>query len=344
MDQLQLKLGEHAGQIYDGILNLNIPRRDLSTVINEMMQVRERLLGMFGVPPPPAAVTGKGCGKRKGAAPPPAAQGHAFAPGAPAEPWNGTPRTSTNPKTIQNRERAQRKKAAVLGIEGPPTGGQPSDYKSHLYQLVSQRAGRPLSKGEIHYEVVEHEGGFIAGVSSELMSQQYAGEEGASSRHLSQQLAAKSAIVGEFPDQFQDFGMAAMAAGAKRPYPGPPPGPKGPNTCTDARSKLMQAVQMLLQRTMQKGDIEMNTVELEPGNPNTHYQSSCRLLTFDPTSSWTGHPSDSRKQAENNAADVCMEALSGQISVATEEHHARKRVKREAKVQVFQGLQTTPLA
>jgi len=371
MEVLQAQLGNQATHVYDGILNLNVTKNELQMAIQDMFVTRDRLLGLFGVPQVSTprlgrfakGAMGRGApaGKKKKKSPQSQSQSMGMGMGMgmdgarnPSKRSDMTP----NQRTLKRRESRKRKEGGLPGtpdsggfatnLNSVPPQGTGAEYKSKLQILVAQRAGRNLTKGEIVYETVEHEGGYIAGVHSELLSAQYAGDSGSTSKKVAEQEAAKAALLGEFPEEYQAIiegqpvggkggGLGAPGGGIKRPHGAMSGGGGGggvPSALNDphadGKRKLVEALQMLLQRTLQKGDMEFNTANVQPGVRDSPYQSVLKLPSLDPSAMWTAQ-SDNKKSAENMASDLAMAALHDQIAVATEEHQVRKKAKDEAR-------------
>merc|ERR1719468_688581 len=189
-------------------------------------------------------------------------------------------------------------------------------------QAVVKRGKRTLTKGEMVYEASEKEGGFVATVSCQMLSAQYSGEA-ATSKKLAEHSAARAAIAAEFPEE---AGTAPGKSGGK--------GMKRTHAAAeekDSKSTLMQSLQNLLQRTVQKGDVQFETNLVDAGNASGGYVSYLTLPTYDAQAQWEGDRCDSKKLAEHSAAKRALTALQKVIAEASEAARLRKAEARKAK-------------
>jgi len=214
--------------------------------------------------------------------------------------------------------------AAIAAEADPAT----IDWKSKLIMYVSKRSKRSLTKGELEYLVEGQDGGYVAAISSQHLSDQYTGEVLASKR-LAEHSAAKNAVAAEFPDEY------AALTGAPAWGAGPVGGGGKKRTLeetgpSDSKSKLSQAMQIILGRPVQKGDIVYDTKAVDESNINGGYVSIVTIPTYDKDAAYEGEKGDGKKQAEQNAAGQLLAALQDHIAAAEEEHKAKKaKVRKE---------------
>lgn len=210
-----------------------------------------------------------------------------------------------------------------------------ADWKSKLHTLASKRAGRPLVKGELAYNVSSTPQGFMASVQSTLLHGEYWGEAAATSKKLAEHAAAKAAMEAEFPEsavagaqphaafvQQLGSGDAAPAGGKIRKAPG-----DWETTGEDsAKSRLVHAAQMLLGRPADKADVVYEVVTVEGGGlgGGCAYAATVSLPTYDPNSFYESGPAENKKQAEKLAAEAALQALWSVIAPLEEERKAKK--------------------
>merc|ERR1712087_66063 len=131
-----------------------------------------------------------------------------------------------------------------------------------------------------------------------------------------------AAMECEFPDQFAlvPSGLRNLKAAAKA-QPAKVEGMTNP-PCTDPKSKLASGLQILLERSITKEDVQYIHEEIG-GN------SVCTVTIADPPGTFKGKPvpgtaKQNKKQAENNAASVALAKHAAQIKAKTPEHEAKK--------------------
>lgn len=316
ISSLEVQLTAQADALYEGILDLNVPMTKLSSDWSRLLQLRSRLLVMYGVPMKEAAVPSSAPSVVKLVAPatkPPAGKGKGK--GAPS--GAGVSRVATS---------------AAAAALGPAE----SDHKSQLQILVSKRIQRGLTKGDLVYSAFEAEGGgFTASVTGpEVLSQEYWSAEPASSKRLAEHAAALAAIQAEFPGAVPgasqpptkkrkiDASGAAAGAGA------------GAEDAKDPKSLLCHHAQLLLGRPVTKNDVAYEVHEVE-GWEGKLFQATVSLPTYDPSAFHQGQPAENLKQAQANAAQAASEALRSIVEPLEEERKAKKAQQAQEKHEAF---------
>lgn len=289
---VEAQFGEAANQLYEGLLDLNTPAESLTSNWQQLIAMRNDLLAMYGVP----------------------VQQHVGLGGGQGGGWE-----------------------APDNVDAPGV-----DWKGKLLGLIGKRTKRTLQKGELVFQVIDKPGvGFAAVLESQHLAQQYVGE--AASKKLAESAAASSAVWAEFPEeaqravagsQGQDMnGWGAQTQkGKKRPLAagqmtGAPPTQDEPS----AKGRLMQTIQLLLGRPVQKGEVCYDTQPVDPSVQNSAYVSTVSAPSYDSQMQYAGEASESKKQAENSAAVQMLEALREVARAAEEEHKAKKAKVRQEK-------------
>lgn len=314
IQNLEAAFGKAANQLYQGLLDLNTPPATITQRVNQVLSMRSSLLNMYGVP---QQAVGKG------------------------------------KAVVQWPQQWQGNGAGWQGQGAEEAESSVVDWKSKLINLVSKRGKRSLTKGEMVYEACEAEGGFAASVTCPMLQQQYAGDEVAPSKKQAEQAAAKAAIAAEFPNELgmgmaapaaawggkgkQGWGALAFAGGCKG-APAFAAGTKRPLASAveerDNKSTLIHSMQMLLQRPVQKGDIEFDTKLVDENNPQGGYVSHLTLPSYDQQAAWEGAQGEGKKQAEQNAAGQALAALQQVIGSAEEAYKAKRaRLRKEKAAQ-----------
>merc|ERR1719193_1282067 len=225
---------------------------------------------------------------------------------------------------------------AMQGAEGwggfgGSGGADPSDFKSKLQQCISKRSKRSLVKGELNYTVSQDEAGngfwcVVQAGSTELLAKEYWSATVAASKRAAEHLAAKAAMLAEFPEAAMMSDMEAWWSGKGGP---PAAGVKrkaaaitDASAAVDAKSRLMQAVQLLLTRPVTKGEVVYETSQADAEGKS--WVGTVSIPAHDPSSSWQGEPADSQKQAMMNAAEAALAALKDTLTPLEEERKAKK--------------------
>merc|ERR1719215_1240404 len=206
-------------------------------------------------------------------------------------------------------------------------------------QAAAKRAKRSVRGGELQYDTEVVQGAYVSTVSSStgLIFQQYSGEA-AALKKPAEHAAAKVALEAEFPEVYASLvggGSAVAAPGAPKRKMNEWGVPEQVNERQDGKSKLMHAVQLILQRPLTKQDIVYETVSLEEGNPQAGWVSTLRLPELDPNIVYEGERCESKKGAEASTAEAAFATLQGQMGTLEERRRQKKaaeaKKKREGK-------------
>jgi len=321
---LERQLTTAADTIYEHILNLNIPMAQLANDWNRLMQLRSKILVMYGVPMKDAAV------------PAPKATSGITAPGM-ANPMQAVLAMMGGMRPMAA--------AAPWGVDvgaGAGGGSQDSDYKSKLGHLVSKRCQRSLTKSDLVYTVQEAEGGGFHAclIGPTVLSQEYWSEAPASSKRAAEHAAARAALQAEFPEALAGeawgdaaWGAAAPPAAKKRklePAAAVQPANAG---LEDPKAVLRHHAQLLLGRSCLKTDVVYDVKEIETPTGKL-FQATVVLPEYDAQAIHQGAPAENSRQAQTNAAqaaiDSWMHIVAPLEAQRVEKKDQQKREKREA--------------
>jgi len=319
------KLGVEANAIYDSILDLNTPRHELELAWTRIMNLRDQLLGMYGVEVSEGEAADLGAWRQPGMRAPAAAAAAAPAAVAPS--------------------------AATASDEDS------FDYKSRLLELCIARGRCMPTKDILVYKSNKApEGGWLSSLSSELLTYPYQSPEPSWSKKLAEHTVARLAIMAEFPGALGK-GRPPPSKGAGKGEKAAGKGEKGAGKGKDKfaqgakrkqsetedlnsnpKSKLCQSVQALLQRTAQQGDIVFEVTRVDE-DPHSQYVAALSLPTYDEFQVWDGEAATTMKQAEYNVASVVLEALAEPIAIAFEEQREKRARKQDEKQAEFRARQ-----
>jgi len=218
------------------------------------------------------------------------------------------------------------------GDGGSDSGSGQANHKGELSTAYHRSLkGTGQEKGEVAYETHEVEGkqkSYQSVVT--IAGNTYTGEI-TPGKKASEHSAAQVALAEMFPDH---QGAAAGDSWAMPPswmqeMAGGGEGGGGKKRSREensaqpltAKTKLVQGLQLILGRPSGKEDVVWQVEEAEGGK----HIGSVSLTGMDKT--FTGEPSDSKKGAENNAAQAALDALQDQLTPLAEEHKAKKTKK-----------------
>mmetsp|Transcript_86213 Transcript_86213/g.248946 ORF Transcript_86213/g.248946 Transcript_86213/m.248946 type:complete len:365 (-) Transcript_86213:219-1313(-) len=300
---LEHQLSALSEQLYESMLDLNVPMATLGGEWDQAVNIRSRLMQMYGVP---AAL----------AKPPTVTDGGGMLAG-----MKGGMKGSMVPPTMM---------MAALADGLGTAGGEGVDFKGKLNQAIGKRFKRSLAKGDLVYTVVPVDGEKTFNcslMSPACLGAEYWNSEPASSKRAAEHGAAKAALQAEFPEVAAELGVASMAsllgqggipaatAGKKRKAPG--------DSIEDGKSRLMHSLQLLLGRPVLKTDI-IYDVEPVHSSEGQGFQATVRFPDFDPSAVHQGAPAASQKQAQMNAAAVAVAVLAPTVAPLAEERKAKK--------------------
>lgn len=221
---------------------------------------------------------------------------------------------------------------AAVAADGGPA------WKSEFYSAYARKHKTVLSKDDISFEIHDVEGSkpgaiqYVATLTCNNLAQTYQGDKPANSKKEAEHLAAKAAIEAEFPHEFERLnGLASgvmPAAGKGQKRKAEVISNAAPQ---ESKSRLTQAVQLMV-GTMNKGDIVYETVQ-----EGSQFTATVVLQAHDPSTGYQGLPADSKKAAENAAAEAALSALADQIAQAEEIHAAKKKKKSQENLAAFKA-------
>jgi len=299
IEQVEANFAASANKFYEKCMDLNVQMSAVGGMVNNLLNLRNKLLGMYGIPPDPKWSPGGFVGG--------AAVGGVKAPVAPG------------PKAAA--------KKAVTAVSQSASGE--ISWKSKLYDASVQKVKRTMSKDDFVFSIQDNPlGGFICTVGSpSFLVREYTSEDSCASKKLAEHSAAKAALQAEFPEVFLELSMGIPAGapaqgqkalqGQKRKAEGASAGP------APGKGELGHLVAIILARPMTKQDIVYTTMESEVGGAKT-YQSSVALPSYDASQMFRGVPAASKKDAENNAAKAAVAGLAAFAAPLLEEHKAKK--------------------
>mmetsp|Transcript_96162 Transcript_96162/g.254016 ORF Transcript_96162/g.254016 Transcript_96162/m.254016 type:complete len:304 (-) Transcript_96162:74-985(-) len=278
-------------------MDLNVQMSAVGGMVNNLLNLRNKLLGMYGIPPDPKWSPGGFGGA--------VAAGGIRAPVAPG------------PKAA-----AKKVTAVSVAASGEIL------WKSKLYEASVKKVKRSLGKDDFIFSTQDvPSGGYICTVGSpSFLVREYSSEGPCASKKLAEHSAAKAALQAEFPEVFRELSMGIPAGkplapapvqGQKRKAEGAAVGP------AEGKGELGHLIAIMLSRPVTKEDIVYTTMESEVGGTKT-YQSSVALPSYDASQMFRGVPAASKKDAENNAAKAAVTGLAAFAAPLLEEHKAKK--------------------
>lgn len=285
---LEAQLSHATNIIYETILDLNIPNAKLVASIDEAMVVRAKILALYGVPQPAPTPTGRGGFKAPDLA--------AF------------------------------QQAGAAGQEAD------GNWKGKLNTAVCKSTGRVLQKGDLTYTVhgEANSSGFLATVTagtSGVLTADYSTDEPQISKKAAEQAVAKIALMAEFPGAVSADGQVVVQ-GVKRKAAAVAGDGAAALINADAKSRLSRALQILFARPVQKTDVVyLDSGPQGEGATPGSFISRVSLPAHDPNATFEGQAADSKKGAENNAAEAALTALQHLVEAADEERKAKKAAK-----------------
>jgi len=138
-------------------------------------------------------------------------------------------------------------------------------------------------------------------------------------------MACKAAVEAEIPAVAQRLSPPGLKRKATQvPIPAAAHAIPDPSQSENSKTRLNQVTQLLKGSTLVKGDIVYECVEVDGG-----FVANVTLVPVD--ASYEGLPGASKKLAEQNAAEVALEALQDRVAPLEEEHLAKKaKLKKES--------------
>jgi len=298
IEQVEASFAASANKFYEKCMDLNVQMSQVASMVNSLMISRNKLLGMYGIPPDPKWSPGGFGGA--------VAAGGIRAPVAPG------------PKAA-----AKKVTAVSVAASGEIL------WKSKLYEASVKKVKRSLGKDDFIFSTQDvPSGGYICTVGSpSFLVREYSSEGPCASKKLAEHSAAKAAIKAEFPELFRGLSMGIPAgAPQKRNAECVVAGP------AEAKGELGHLVGIMLARPVTKEDFVYTTVDSDVGGTTT-YRSSVALPGYDASQLFQGAPAASKKEAENNAAKDAVASLAALAGPFLEEHKAKKARKNAENVE-----------
>lgn len=218
--------------------------------------------------------------------------------------------------------------AGVIAPVGGAAAGPEVSAKSKLQTLICRKIKRSLQKDELTYQVMEAEGGYIASLScaTGLLASDYQSETAQKSKKDAEADVARMAIEAEYPEAENPAAMLWPQKGTKR---------KAESQAVasaeiEPKSKLNNALMLLIGRACIKGDITYDSVQ-----QGEMYVGTCKVAEFQGGKTFTGPPAETKKAAESAAAEKAYAAWAHLIGPAEVEHKAKKAAKAKAQAEVW---------
>jgi len=246
----------------------------------------------------------------------------------------------------------------AVGGQGAPAAGNEPNWKGEFYSELGKRMQRNVTKEDVQFEVQQMEsevpgqqGGWIASLACQSLSQQYQGDVVTANKKTAEACAAKVALQNEFPETFARLagfpaqgkgkgnakGNAQVQANSKKRKAPEPEVVEQVNT-GEVKSRLTQAAQMLMGRPAEKGDVVYETVPDEGGTPGM-FVGTVTLAGYDSTVGYQGFPALGKKAAESAAAEAAVAALQSKIEPLEADREANKKAKKKESLAVFKEKQ-----
>jgi len=224
-------------------------------------------------------------------------------------------------------------------------------WKSRIAHAYGKEYKTPPTKDSVVYTTEKIEGeGFTCTLTCDKFSDEYTSQEVYPSKKLAEESAAMVALKAEFAAAYREapaamkrkgaLGGAGTAAASQKAIVKTEGGGVKRKSVEDGmknldpKSRLNFGAMVLAERPITKEDLEY-TMEEKNGSA-----VATLTLNFLDGKSFKGRPApgftkDSKKQAEQNAAEAVLKAYKRQIDQKVPEHQARKEAKEEAKKAEF---------
>merc|ERR1712232_142930 len=197
----------------------------------------------------------------------------------------------------------------MMGMGGMMGASPEMAWKMELHDLLEKS---PQGLGEEKPTYTSEDaptGGYIGSVT--IHGQAYTGEEPGQSKKAAEQGAAKAATKALFPEEFKKLSSStpAMPAWMTQGWQAPQKAKAPPSE--DPKNKLNHGMQLLLGRSMLKGEMSFEVQTIEPSGEGkaTQYQATMTLTPYEGGKSFVGEVSDSKSNAEKSAAAEAYKVL-----------------------------------
>jgi len=346
LPKLEETLSTKSWSMYESLLNLNVSQADVSRQWSEISALRAKILKIYNIPTKPAGAAA-------------AAGAIANAPGVRAPGGRAKATLGGQVKTASDGPKEPYSWKNTLARLIVKRAGRSITKADLTYEVAAANEADPNSG---YYCRV-----FTAMGDTTILSQPYATEEMSVNKKVAEQAVARVAVQYEFPEDFQEcvrkenaaiaagFGVAGMpgaaevaAAARNRPARAalsnlaasvaPTKGTKRARAETvphnamdpskvDCKRRVQHVTQLLLGRSVEKGDITWEYQESPGANVAT-----VTIVGYDPTQ-YSSAPCVNKKEAESQAADQAIESLRALWEPLDEQRILKKaemaRVKKE---------------
>lgn len=221
-------------------------------------------------------------------------------------------------------------------VERGPTQDQSGNWKGHLDTAYCKAKRQNSNFSYTTVDAPGKEGFFVSQISCPDFLSEYIGEH-ADSQKRAEHNAAEKAMASEFPAEHEvilvknehlDWGGANSggqpAGKKKRVRPGVTGfvSAAGMAQKNEPKVRLQEAAQLLLGRSLVKGDIVFEHQDADNGGLIT---ATVVLPQYDSTRAFYGEPAETKKHAENSACEAFLDSdLAPEIARLEVEHQARK--------------------
>jgi hypothetical protein len=222
-------------------------------------------------------------------------------------------------------------------------------WKTRLNQAWGKANKKPPTKTSLVYTTEAGEGGFVASLVGENLTNEYNSDKAEPSKKAAEEALAEECLKTEFPEDYAKFsamnsggaasgkkgkaGKAGAAAGAGAwPAMGAMTKPgKVTNSGNHAgKSLLNQALMVIAGRSLTKGEVEYTTEDVSGTTVGT-----VTIKFFEPEQSHQGEAVNgtgnaAKKEAENKAAEAALAAHAALYEEKKGEAEAGRAMKKEA--------------
>lgn len=243
------------------------------------------------------------------------------------------------------------------GVNRNWTDTRSVNWKGLLLEASQKEVNRPPQAGDLEFQVESLDGEktgprFVSTIVCNVLSVTrghpppcYTGEERANTKKEAEQVAAQLAMSQEFPEAYNAALQAHEAWAQEHPeeisveftMDGQPVKKKlkseGGALSGDPKSQLNHGCQLLVGRTLQKGDILYEATQIEGALPESGQSWIASVkVTFDTEERrFEGWPSVDKRQAEISAAAVAVEQLKDAIAEASAQRDVILAIKQAEK-------------
>lgn len=312
LEQLEQRFADQTNGFHGELVDLNKSMSQVNTKLTGLLNLRNQLMGMYGVPPDPKWMPPAAPAKT------PAKPKQEAKVKAPVKAKAKAKAAVVKPPSVETVARSAQAASFIASVCVP--SGE-VNYKGKLVEIIAKKSKKTPSKDDFTY-VVEGEApaGFTCKLTSTHLKKTYSTESTCASKRAAEHAAASAAIKAEFPEEFALLGIYGVTQGQKRKH-------EGEEVVQNDKSKLCQAMMVVLGRTLTKEDVTYEVTEL-PGDAKS-YVATVKFPTWDKAKSFKGAAAPNKPKAEANAATVALQKLDSTFKPLLEEHQAKKKKKQQ---------------